>query len=207
MNRLYPNHIFLVDNNKQFSNVDGTNYSAQINQVTAIINGKQTLLNTANTNLATEKGKLIGLKNSLAYDQSYYKQYADANNWSAAIFHRDRMNNQTIPAIANSEGLIDGYETEIKNLQNEIESLGKQKAELLEAQIAETKEKLANANLTPAQRLALEKQKADLERLSKESDSKAKIKKYLVIGGAILGGLAIIGYIIYVIKKRKKSGV
>ena len=48
----------------------------------------------------------------------------------------------------------------------------------------------------------VQQKQAEAEKQKQESESKAKRTKYWVIGGSVVGGLAIIGLIVYFVKKR-----
>lgn len=198
MNRLWPSQIILTN---RYSNVTGSGTIAQ--QITAIatqITAKQGLRNIAATKLSNEQGALTSLQQFYDYDDKYYTQYADANNWDAAYFHSNRRDNETAPQIAAKKVLVDAIKEDIRILDEEITALNNQRTALLTAQ-------LNDANLTPAQRLAAEKQKAEADRLAKELDSKSKNKKIIVIASAIIGVIGVIGLIIYIIKKRKGAKV
>jgi len=65
-----------------------------------------------------------------------------------------------------------------------------------------TAEKQAEAKRQMIQAV-LENKKLQEEAQKKKNEEKAKTKRYLIIGGSIVGGLALIGLVVYLIKKRK----
>jgi hypothetical protein len=49
----------------------------------------------------------------------------------------------------------------------------------------------------------LENKKLQEEAQKKKNEEKSKTKRYLIIGGSVIGGLALIGLVIYFIKRKK----
>lgn len=62
-----------------------------------------------------------------------------------------------------------------------------------------SKKQDAKAQLVQA---IVQQKQAEAEKQKQESESKAKRTKYWIIGGSVVGGLAVIGLIIYLVKKR-----
>jgi len=65
-----------------------------------------------------------------------------------------------------------------------------------------TAEKQAEAKRQMIQAV-LENKKLQEEAQKKKNEDKAKTKRYLIIGGSVVGGLALIGLVIYLIKRKK----
>lgn len=194
MNRLWPSQIILTT---RYSNVTGsTSITAQITALDNKISAKQALKAPLVAQLATQKSALTGLENFYSSDRGWYEHYAAKNQWDQAIFHRDRADNETAPQIADKKILVQGLEDDIQIIDEDISSLNTQRTTLLTQQ-------LNDVNLTPAQRIAAQKAKAEADRLAIELDSKTKNKRIIVIASAIIGVIGVIGLIVYIIKKRK----
>lgn len=200
MNRALPYQIIL---NTRYSNVTGTqDLTNQINGVNAQINSKILERNGIATKKIEEEKKYNQAKILHDRYRDSYLDFANKNKWSEA-YEQARIAEgygQSMQiALKNKEE----FDRQISILDGEIKSLNTQKAALIDAQIAANKQALANANLTPQERAALEKQQADLDRMAKESENKSRNKKYIIIGSSIAAVIAVIGFVIYIIKKRK----
>ena len=100
--------------------------------------------------------------------------------------------------MSNTAGLIAGAIKASAELGSTI-SKGQQQKKYGASMSAE---KQADAKRQMIQAV-LENKKMQEEDPKKENEEKSKTKRYLIIGGSVIGGLALIGLVIYFIKRKK----
>ena len=100
--------------------------------------------------------------------------------------------------MSNTAGLIAGAIKESAKLGTAI-TKGQQQKKYGASMSAE---KQADAKRQMIQAV-LENKKLQEEAQKKKNEEKSKTKRYLIIGGSVIGGLALIGLVIYFIKRKK----
>ena len=100
--------------------------------------------------------------------------------------------------MSNTAGLIAGAIKESAKLGTAITKGQQQKkygASMSAEKQADAKRQIIQA--------VLENKKLQEEAQKKKNEEKSKTKRYLIIGGSVIGGLALIGLVIYFIKRKK----
>ena len=138
--------------------------------------------------------------NSVAANQARYNDWASAPNpdWTF-------IQGTIQPELVAAQYKRDGLKGQLDSLDSEITIITKESATEIEAKIAANKLALANANLTAAQRLAIEKQNGELELQKSIAGSRSKNIRILVVVGAIALVFGIIGFVVYKLKRTKAA--
>lgn len=173
--------------NKLFVLSNFSNAETSSGSTLADLQKKQSDLNENCPSLWAEFERINTLINRLS------AEIGGANISAAALQSREQ-----------ARGRAQACSTELATVNQQIKSM----LALQEAQIAE---QLAMANLTPAERAALEKQKADLELerqrqelMNDKSERISKNTKLLIIGVVVFLVFAGLGLMVYEIKKGNK---
>jgi hypothetical protein len=138
--------------------------------------------------------------NTVAAEQARYNDWASAPNpdWNF-------IQSSVQPPLVAAQFKRDGLKAQLDSLKAEIDLITRQSNAEIDAQLAANKLTLANANLTADQRLAIERQNAELELQKSIASSRSKNLRILVIVGAVALVFGIIGFVVYKLKRTKAA--
>ncbi len=174
-----------IDPKKGYSNATGPTLQEQLNL-------KNQELATAQANYARISGDIVAIQGYINGTLIPQGNLAEAGVQSAKI------ETILVPQRIATSVIIDGLKVDIENLKLAIKNE-------LDAQIAANTLALSNANLTPSERIQLEKQAAELQAQKLKADSRSKNIKIGIIVTSILALVSIVGVIIYRLKKGTKA--